>query len=470
MATATELLDSCFTADEDRGTRALRVLAIAYACNPERGSEDGVGWGWVSHIAERHQVLVITADFQRPAIERWQAANPEARQRIGFAYVPSRPWHYRPEGTWLKIEVSIFKPLMNLAYQHWLGEALRVARNEARNEQFDLVHLITYVGYRFPGKFWTIGLPFVWGPIGGMENTPWRLLPLMGFRGAVFYAFRNIVNSLQLRFLSGPKSAFAAGDGCAIAATSGIQAAISKHYKSSSTVICEVGPPDIPSSQPLLRESRAPLVICWSGTHLPGKALPLLLRALATLRPEIGWRLKVLGDGPCMRKWRRIAERLGIDSRCEWQGWISRSESLAQMRASHAFAITSLKDLTSTVALEALSLGLPVICLDHCGFADLVTADCGIKIPAGSPKEIYTGFAAAVEQLWSDESERRRLAAGAVARTQQYSWRNKLDALDDVYRSAVGRRVIEHEARLGYSDQSVDRSVDAANASVCALK
>ncbi len=45
------------------------------------------------------------------------------------------------------------------------------------------------------------------------------------------------------------------------------------------------------------------------------------------------------------------------------------------------FVITSLKDLTSTVLLEALAQGVPVICPDHCGFADVVTGECGLKIP-----------------------------------------------------------------------------------------
>lgn len=446
MAPATDIFVSCST----RGSRpgGLRVLAIAYACDPERGSEEGVGWGWVSHIAERHQVLVVTADFQRPAIERWQAANPEARQRLWFAYVPSRPWHYRPEGAWLKIEASILKPLMNLAYQHWLGEALRVARDEARNEQFDLVHLITYVGYRFPGKFWTIGVPFVWGPIGGMENTPWRLLPLMGFRGAIYYACRNAVNSIQIRALPGPKAAMAAARGAVIAATSGIQREILRRYGSPSTVISEVGPPAMSCGEPSQREPEEPFEICWSGIHLPGKALPLLLRAVARLPQKTRWRLRVLGDGPCRAEWQSLAGRLGIAGRCEWYGSLPRADALERMRESHALVITSLKDLTSTVAIEALSIGVPLICLDHCGFADLVTPDCGIKVPLGSPAHIVDGIRNALLSLSQDEPLRRRLSSGAIARSLEYSWNRKATLIDQVYRVATGEPVTELQPEL----------------------
>jgi glycosyltransferase involved in cell wall biosynthesis len=404
------------------GQGRLKVLAIAYACDPEKGSEEGVGWGWVRHIAERHDVSVITASFN-----------------LRFRYVRHRSWHYKPEGAWLKIENSPLKPLMNLTYQCWLGDALESARRLALAERFDLVHLITYVGYRFAGRFWTLGIPFVWGPVGGLENTPWRLLPLMGWRGAFFYACRNVVNSVQLALLPGPRRAFLAAHGAVIAATSGIQKAIAKHYKSPSTVICEIGARDAQANVVPLREPGSPLVICWSGTHLPGKALPLLLGALAALPGETDWQLRILGDGPENKRWRRMAMQLGIAERCSWHGWLPQSHALDEVGSSHVFAITSLKDLTSTVALEALSLGVPILCLDHCGFADAVTDACGIKIAVESPQQIVSGFAAAIGSIERDEPRRRRLGWGALDRAAAYSWQAKMDALDRIYQQATQR-------------------------------
>mgnify|MGYP003334468677 CR=1 FL=1 len=38
-------------------------------------------------------------------------------------------------------------------------------------------------------------------------------------------------------------------------------------------------------------------------------------------------------------------------------------------------------------------MGKPVICLDHCGFADVVNDTCGIKIPIGTPSNVIAGFA-----------------------------------------------------------------------------
>ena len=170
---------------------------------------------------------------------------------------------------------------------------------------------------------------------------------------------------------------------------------------------------------------------------LPGKALHLLLRAAARLPKDLNFSIEILGDGPCNRTWRSMASRLGIDNRCHWHGWIPRDQSLAIMRNSHVFAITSLKDLTSTVAVEAISLGLPVITLNHCGFSDLVSEECGIKINPGSAAQIVADLASALSTLYRDEALRERLAQGAIRRSREYSWQAKMETLDEIYRVAI---------------------------------
>ncbi len=422
----------------------LKILAIAYACNPTRGSEFSVGWGWVNAIAARHDITVITADFNSGDIERHLSIRePVTRNSLRFIYIKNRPWHYRPRGMWLMIEGSLAKPLMSIAYQDWLRYAFTEAERETKQNRYDLVHLITYVGWRFPGSIYRLGIPFVWGPIGGLKNTPWRLLPMLGVRGALYYGARNLINSLQISVMRGPRRALEVAGKGIIAATSEIQEELWKHFKARSQVICEVGPPHFEAVEPKQRVENEDLRICWSGTHLPGKALHLLLRAAAHLPKELNYRIDILGDGPCRRKWSALANRLKISERCYWHGWLSREKSLDVMRDSHIFVITSLKDLTSNVAVEAISLGLPVICLDHCGFADLVINNCGIKVYPGTEDQIISDLANALRMLYQDEILRRRMAQGALQRSKDYSWLNKMAVLDGVYADAV--RVQEGE-------------------------
>ncbi len=416
----------------------LKILAIAYACDPTKGSESGVGWGWVNAIAAGNDVTVLTADFNARNIDQYLRDHPDATcSGLRFIYVKNRPWHYRPAGLWPAIENSIAKPMMNIAYQDWLRCAMADAQREIEQNHYDLAHLITYVGWRFPGTFYRLGLPFVWGPVGGMKNTPWRLLPILGLRGAIYYGARNLVNSLQLRVQLGPRRALRSAGKGVIAATSEVREELRSRFGVDSNVICEVGPPRFDIDHPTPRGEDEPIRICWSGQHLPGKALPLLLRAVACLPRDFKYTLQILGDGPCRQSWLSLASRLNIDAHCTWHGWLPRDRSLAVMKESHIFAITSLKDLTSTVAVEAISLGLPVVSLDHCGFADLVTEECGIKIRPQSAEQIASGFAEALSTLYHNESLRLRLAEGAIRRSRTYSWAAKMATLDEIYRATI---------------------------------
>jgi glycosyltransferase involved in cell wall biosynthesis len=416
----------------------IRVLAIAYACNPTRGSEDAVGWGWINAIAQQHDVTVITADYNKPDIEAIGALQGGTEDSLQFRYVKNRPWHYRPWGVWAKIEASPAKPIMSLAYSNWLGHALLAAENEMASGSYDLVHLITYVGWRFCGKFYRLNLPFVWGPIGGLMNTPWRLMPALGLKGALYHTGRNIVNSLQIALLPGPRKALSKAGGAVIAATPETQRALAAHFGSASRVICEVGLPDVGLVDPPLRAPNEDLRICWSGPHIPRKALHLLLNAAALLPKESKFSIQILGDGPSSKNWRALAQRLRVADRCTWHGRLPRSAALEVMKTSHAFVITSLNELTSTVAVEAISVGLPVVTLNHCGMADLVTDTCGIKVDVRSVDQIIHDLSLAILRLMNDEALRRSLSQGALLRSLDYSWSKKLASLNEVYSVALG--------------------------------
>ena len=419
--------------------RRLKVLISAYACNPYKGSEEGVGWGWVKAIAKYHDLYVITAEFHRADIEKAIAENPAALSRVRFFYVPHKPWHYAPTPGWVRIEMSCLKPLMNLAYVTWLKDAYRLGAQLHRECHFDLVHQLTYIGYRFAGHLWKLDIPFVWGPIGGFANTPWRFLPTLGVHGAVHYGGRNIINSLQKKFLRGPKRAFlkAGQAGGIIAATQDIRSQISRWYGQQSEVICEIGLPPQTADKHSKRKGGEPLRIVWSGFHYPGKGLPFLLKAVAKLPRGMNWQLSILGRGPYTGRWQRSAERLGLNGECNWLGQLPREEAISVMHQAHVLVITSIHDLTSTVLLEALSQGVPVVCPDWSGFATVVTKDCGIKVPLRTPEQFAGDLAATIMKLAQDEQERQRLAEGALLRARDYSWDEKAKKVDSIYRRAV---------------------------------
>jgi len=65
--------------------RPVKVLLSAYACDPSKGSECAVGWGWATKLAEQgYEVWVITHSSSRAAIDNYLHAH--GTQRLHFHY------------------------------------------------------------------------------------------------------------------------------------------------------------------------------------------------------------------------------------------------------------------------------------------------------------------------------------------------------------------------------------------------
>ena len=47
----------------------MNILLSAYACEPNKGSEPGVGWSLAIEMSKHHNVWVITRDNNKSAIE-----------------------------------------------------------------------------------------------------------------------------------------------------------------------------------------------------------------------------------------------------------------------------------------------------------------------------------------------------------------------------------------------------------------
>ena len=406
----------------------LRVLICAYACNPYKGSEEGVGWGWVKAISEHHDLWVITGLEQgKDDIERYLSTTDDLSGRVHFVYVQRRMGprclrHFPPYYFW--------------TYRRWQKRAYRVAQELCRSINFDLVHQLTWVSFRVPGYLWKLDKPFVWGPVGGLENTAWRLAGAMDLRGSCHYCARNVVNVMHKVLLLGPRQAFKAAQGGIIAASEATRMQIQRWYGVDSQVVSEIGVSAIRSCQ-VVRNHNEPLRVSWSGSHFPGKALPFLLSACSRLDPKCNWRLDILGDGPYRSQWQSLARQLRVDCNCNWHGHLPKKDAMSVIRRSHVFVITSIKDLTSSVLLESLSQGVPVVCLDHCGFRDVVTDKCGIKIQPLNKRQIEVALAAAIERLAKDEPFRRVLATGASKRAEDFLWEKKGLIINQIYESKL---------------------------------
>jgi glycosyltransferase involved in cell wall biosynthesis len=414
-----------------------RVLLLAYACSPYRGSEFTVGWGRALETAKRYETWVICGPESEPDINRYLAENGPLQQ-LHFCF-PESEQDRNP----LRRLPALYAHNY-IAMWFWHRRAYRLAARLHRELKFDLAHQVNITGFREPGYLWRLDAPFLWGPLSGTQNLPWRFLPALGLTGAVKEAVRGMVNLAQLyggwRVRKASRRASAV-----IAANSQIQREFARAQGISPRLLLETGLHQVKETSERKSPAAGTLRLLWCGELKAFKGLPLLLEALAQLPPEIRYELRVIGKGPMLRKWQSLAESNGIGERCHWQGFIPYTEVLREYDQADLFVFTSLRDTSGNVMLEALSRGVPVIGPAHQGAGDIITPECGIRIPVTTPREFIAGLRDAVAELAINRRKLEELSRGALGRASFYLWSRNGERMDEIYRQVLAESDQPHQ-------------------------
>ena len=412
----------------EKNTRCKRALLIAYACSPYRGSEAGVGWHRVFETAKHFETWVICKkQIYKEDILRYIKENGEVRN-LHFHFVSQT----RFEELLIEFPVLYFVP-----YNLWHRRAFRVAKKIDKELRFDIIHQVTLCGFREPGYSWKLDAPFIWGPVGGTQNFPWRFLTSAGLSGAIREGVRSVINNLQFRY--SPRVRKAVKRSSILLAANSVGVNDFKKIRQVSP-ICEldVGVTNIFYRLPKNKGCQEPMKILWSGSFQHHKALHLILSALGKLPASVKYELKILGSGALQKRWQRMAKKEGIEVHCTWTGWLPHHEAMAQYDWADLFVFTSLRDTCGSVVVEALSRGVPVICFDHQGVGDVVTPECGIKIPVTTPRDAISQLTDAIASLAHDRSEMETLSHGATERAREYLWSVKGEKMAKIYNDVIG--------------------------------
>ena len=170
------------------------------------------------------------------------------------------------------------------------------------------------------------------------------------------------------------------------------------------------------------------------GRFLYWKGGDLAIRAfckVANTNPTI--RLTMVGKGPETENWKNLARESGAESQIRFVDWVSQSELSTIYHEHDVFLFPSLHDSSGNVVLEAMSKGMPVVCFDAGGPAELVDNSSGVVVECeeGSAQDAISSLAAGIQGLVSNPQAVRSLSLGALQRIEQYSWSAVVDGVYD---------------------------------------
>src|SRR5215472_12383447 len=139
----------------------MRVLIIGHACSSRQGSEAAGTWNWAWYLSLRHEVSVLAFPHDRDAVEEFLSSNPN----------PNLKFHWiTPNGSLGKYsrDRGVQSPWL---YLSWQALAYQKAMDLQKEIGFDVVHHVSYGSVSAPPPVQRLGIPFVWGPLGGAQRT-----------------------------------------------------------------------------------------------------------------------------------------------------------------------------------------------------------------------------------------------------------------------------------------------------------
>lgn len=164
-----------------------------------------------------------------------------------------------------------------------------------------------------------------------------------------------------------------------------------------------------------------------------GKDIPL--RALASLVKEYPRaKLVYVGrDGGLFDYLKELSVRLGVERNVLFEGFVSSNELIKYYGVADVLVHTSFAEGLSTVILEAMAAGLPVVSTPAGGNAQLLQkSNAGIIVPFNNPDS----FCSAVNRILGDGSLRRVLGAnGSLYALSNLKWTEIIKKYLSLYRS-----------------------------------
>ena len=383
------------------------------------GSEEAVGWGWVTGLAARcEKVLVVTRIHNQARIEAWLRTN--TLDNVEFLY-------FKPGSHDAFARFGRFKWVpYYITWQRGIIEPIRAAM---AREDYDLVHHVTVVSMRFTIRLGELGIPFVYGPIAGGDEAPVATWRGMTWRGKFGEMFRSVSNR-WLQWSPGIRKTL--DSAAAIIVVSPETAAlIPARLRDRVSQVLAISYDEPLRHRTVARRTSPTLKLLFAARCLDWKGLHIGLPAIArAVEAGVQLHLTVIGDGPVLGHWKGLAEKLGIADRISWVDGLPRADFIRTLPEYDVLFFPSLHDSGALVVLEALANGLPVVCLDAGGPGQLVDSSCGVKVRISDNDQIAGELCDALVRLAGDENLRHSMALKSIERiAARFMLDRKIDAV-----------------------------------------
>lgn len=395
----------------------MKILYIAFACNPYVGSEAFCGWSWPLAMRKYCEVYVVTRKENKTGIEKYIREHKINDIKFFYYDIPDAINIYYKSGKMYMLYSVL-----------WQTTSLSFIKKLHEQYHFDYIHQVTLGDFRLINPAWKLKSKFIFGPVGGAQLTPKSLKSYIGnddksenrreWINKMIKArplYRKALNRTYLVLAANPET------------QTYLQECVDEPRKCKLLTENGVNADQIHGIPEKIDHDK--VMLLWSGRMIGRKGLSFLIDVIKQVNPQKNFVLKLVGDGSEKENLEKKARKLGLENKVEFVGKVPYTEMQQLYQTSDIFVFPSLRETTGTVLFEAMANGLPIVTFNQNGAALLIDNTCGRKVNINqSIEKIRTEFASYISELIDNAELRNYLGNNAYDRIlKNYLWETKCD-------------------------------------------
>ncbi len=393
--------------------KKLKIFVSAYACEPNLGSEIGVGWHWVLEMSKRFELWVLTRESNRKNIEAWIAEHSEF-SNINFIYFDLPKW----ARFWKKGLRGV-----RLYYNIWQACTNKIVKQVMFQNDIKIFHHLTYGNALWNVSSYGQKQFFIWGPIGGLETISSEFSSQYSEKWKLIEFTRRIaIRLLPLNFSFKKRCKNADLILCKTDITRNL---IPLQYRNKAVLQTDVAVENY-CEQPQTDERNSKKIsIITVGRLDAWRGFDLCVESFAKaskINPQI--HLTIVGKGSDEIRLKKLARELNVFDKITFTGQVSTDEYKRLLADSDVVLNASLKEGAVTVSFDSMSLGKPLICLDTTGYTRYFSNDYAVLIPITNRTQVLDDLKNGIIKL-CDSATREEMGKRAKEAGTQFTWASR---------------------------------------------
>lgn len=394
----------------------MKILYIAYSCNPYNGSEDQIGWSIPFESAKLgNDVFVITKEEQRINIEKYCIENNYNNITFIFVDIPN---------FLKKLYKGIFySGRLNI----WNNKVYKEAKKIVKTYSIDIIHQVTPVEFRAIGKYGYIKeCKFIVGPVGGGEyiskclfkylNMKEKCIEILRFFINVFYRYvylfrRNTID--KILFANYETSLFLGN-------------------RINNNIFTEIGINKV-NSPLCFNMNKEKIIFLIPGRLIYRKGHLFFLETLLEVDKKYDYEVRIVGEGKYYNKIKKFISKNNLGEKIFLIGKVDYESMKIEYCNADVVVLPSLRETTGTIILEANSYGVPVLCQNKFGAAVVLDSRYNFLYDGKKIRDLKDNLKDKIVYILENSSKIRHIKYKLKDLSNKFLYENKILNYMNIY-------------------------------------